>query len=165
MIPLRVETGEAGVRLLPRTPTRPLLPPSTTRARRPCQRSIGRRRRRLPTVYPPLGRLVDVDALCHGRRSVGHVSVGVCVRCDAMRYDTIRFIYSFIYSFITIFIMYMSNKVCTNSDIIFEFKFPPKLEFCAVAGGGGCSNGATRRWRCGGGAADSRALFGRFKPI
>lgn len=33
--------------------------------------------------------------------------------------------------------MYMSNKVCTNSDIIFEFKFPPKLEFCAVAGGAG----------------------------
>ena len=61
----------------------------------------------------------------------------------------------------------MPNKVCTfaNSDIIFEFKFPPKFEFCAVAGRGGCSNGATRRWRCGGGAADSRALFGRFKPI
>ena len=57
------------------------------------------------------------------------------MRCDAMRYDTIHI---FIRSFIRLLqYLYMSNKVRTNSDIIFEFKFPPKLEFCAVAGGAG----------------------------
>lgn len=52
-----------------------------------------------------------------------------------MRYDTIR---SFIRLLQYLFI-YMPNKVCTfaNSDIIFEFKFPPKFEFARSQGGAG----------------------------
>lgn len=95
---LRLGTGDAGVRLLVRTPTRPLFACSTTRAGRSRHRVGRRRRRRLP---PPAYRLPATRPNAStSTRIYVCMYVGVCT-------STIRFVvyrayraYSFIRLFV-----------------------------------------------------------------